>query len=495
MPATPVAAPGLGPGQVAAYARGGTGAGVVDVTVDDAALERVRRGRDTLAAARATGSVYGLTTGVGALRLVAVDQSVEEPENAHALRLWRSHAAGVGPELTDEQARATMLVRLHQLLRGGSGVAPELVAALSGALAAGAVPRLSSYGAVGTGDLPALAQLGLTLVGEQSWRSGSVPPAPLAAGDALPFMSSSAMTIGIAALAVTRLQAQLRAAEQVAALSHLALRGSREAYDARVHALKDDPDAAGVAERLSTLLAGPERAAARIQDPFGLRAVPQVHAAAEAAVRDALAVLTAEIGAGAENPLATDRTVLHHGQFVMQRLAGALDGLRAALQPVLTLSHDRLAALLDPALTGLTPFLAEGPPGSSGLMIAEYVAVDVLARAHPLGERVTGGRTVLSLGLEEHASHATQAAWLADELAGLVPEVLACELLAAVRALRQAPDRAAASAPATGLLDRATWEHVGPDHVLGPSLTAATVLVDRLTEDAHAHSSGRSSSA
>lgn len=453
----------------------------VRLTADD--LERLGAAHGRLTSAVDAGEVYGVTTGVGALRAVSLD-----PRGTPSLRLWRSHAAGTGTALSDEEARAAMLVRLHQLLRGGAGVTPDLAAGLARALEAGAVPTLRDHGGLGTGDLTVLAQLGLTLAGELPWRSGSAAVVEPTYTDGLTFLSSNAATVAVASLAVVRLADLLRSAEQVAALSHLALRGSVAAYDGRVHAAKDDPFASAVAVRMRTLLDGAERGSARLQDPFGLRALPQVQGAAEAAAATAEQVLMSEIGAAAENPLVTSEPgeVLHHGQFMTQRLAGALDALRAALPPVLALSHARLSALLDPRQTGLPAFLADGPPGSSGLMVTEYVAADLLARASTLSSPVTAGRTVVSLGLEEHASHSTWSARLCADLGSLVPSLLACELVAAVRALRLAPDRVLA-VPATDLLERCSWEHVAPDHVFGPELSAAAEVVQA--------SSGRSSSA
>ena len=470
---------GLSPAEVAAYARTPGTAGIevaLDAVAGDA-LAAVLQGRDHLAAARADGRVYGLTTGVGALRHVTIEAQSTDTDS-HALRLWRSHAGGLGPELADDVARGTMLVRLHQLLRGASGADPQLVQALADALVAGAIPRLHLYGGIGTADLTALAELGLALAGELPWRSGTAAPAPVGEGDALPFISSNALTATVGSLAVTDLAALARAGERVAALSHLALRGSLQAYDPRVHAAKDDPHAAAVAERLSALLAGPVRESARLQDPFGLRAVPQVHGPWEEALATAERALTAEIGAAAENPLAVDGTALHHGQFVTQRLAAGLDAVRLAAVPAATLSTARLAALLDPALTGLPAFLADGPAGSSGLMIVEYVAADLLARVRSTAAPVTGGRSVVSLGLEEHASHSTQAAWASLDLAGLLPDLLACELVAAVRALRLDPDRLV-DCPARELFARAdaALPDVRQDHVVGPELEAAAALV------------------
>ncbi|WP_344733865.1 aromatic amino acid ammonia-lyase [Nocardioides fonticola] len=441
--------------------------------------ERVAGAHATLERISTTGTVYGLTTGVGALRHVEVVAD-ERTAVGHALRLWRSHAAGVGAEYDDATARAVMLIRLHQLTRGGAGVSPALVEGLATALRQGAIPRLHEVGGIGTGDLTVLAELGLTLAGHLPWRADAgVPPVDVAATDALPFLSSNAATAAVATLALADLRRFEDTLAEIAALSHRALRGSLEAYDPRVFAARRDPWASRVAARLLALLedAGP---AARVQDPFGLRTVPQVHGplvAAHAALADAL---DAEIDAATENPLVVDDERLHHGQFATQRLAVCLDGLRSAWVPALTLSVARLGALLDSRLTDLPDFLADGPAGSSGLMILEYVAADLLARARPLARPVTDGRTVVSLGLEESASHATQAALAGRDLVGLVPHLLACEVVAAVRALRLAPERA--PAPGThGARLLAEVEQVVPDvrsdHVLGPEIEATAAVI------------------
>ena len=103
-------------------------AAILDLRLADAHLGPVRQGHADRIAAATAGPVYGVSTGVGALRDVEIDDvpgdavDLTGEHDPHALRLWRSHAGGMGPELDDQQARATMVIRLHQLLRGGSGV-------------------------------------------------------------------------------------------------------------------------------------------------------------------------------------------------------------------------------------------------------------------------------------------------------------------------------------------------------------------------------------
>ncbi len=415
--------------------------GPAPVELTEASVERIAVSHQQLRTAGRSGAVYGLTTGVGALRNVPTDITPSDGTSP-ALRLWRSHATGYGPTYDDATARAAMAIRLHQITTGRSGVSSELASSLGAAVATGAVPDLHRFGSIGTGDLVPLAELGLTLVGERGWRSGTVPVAGLDDGDALPFMSSNAFTLATAALVHRRLARLAEAAEKVTALSAAALMASLQAFDPRVHAGRPDASQQGVAMRLMTLLEPPSWVPARLQDPFALRAVPQVHAPFLDALGTTGDALQVEVDDSTENPLVVaDGTPLHHGGFVTARLSATFDALRQATYPVIALSASRLSALINPSLTGLPAFLASGPAGSSGVMILEYLAQDALARARIMASSVSTGHAVVSLGLEEHASFSSQAVWASEQMVELAPVVLACELVAAVRALRMDPSR------------------------------------------------------
>ncbi|GAA0822027.1 aromatic amino acid ammonia-lyase [Streptosporangium amethystogenes subsp. fukuiense] len=396
------------------------------------------------------GPVYGRTTGVGANKDVETE--------AAGLDLLRSHAGGAGPRIEEFRARATLVVRLNQLLAGGSGVDPALLPVLAAAVNRGLTPPIRTYGAIGTGDLTALATTALCLVGELAWRppaegvrteknaqtedAQAESPAPgtragepvprfaLAAGDALPFISSGAATLADAALACHRLGVLLSAATAVAARSFLAVEASLEPLSPVV---QRGPEQTSVAAGLRDLVG--VTSPRRVQDPYGYRAFPQVHGAALDALRHAERTVAEEMNAAPENPLIADGRAWHNGNFHSARVALALDALRAALVQTATMSAARLATLNDPAHTGLLPFLAEHP-GGSGVMILEYVAHSALAELRHLAAPVTLGGAVLSLGTEDHASFTPQAARSA--LAAIEPLeiVLACELVASVRTLR-----------------------------------------------------------
>ena len=415
--------------------------GPAPVELTDDKVARIAIAEEQLRTAARSGAVYGLTTGVGALRHVPRPEPTPDDGSSPGLRLWRSHASGVGPTYDDATARAGMAIRLHQITSGRSGVSSGLATSLGAAIASGAVPDLHQSGSIGTGDLVPLAELALTLVGERPWRSGSVPVAAVDDADALPFMSSNAMTLARAALVHHRMVNLSISAEKVAALSIAALRGSLEPFDPRVHSRRPDASQQRVAARVFGYLDGADWEPARIQDPLALRTIPQVHAPFVDALSTLVEAVMIEVNDPTENPMVGgEGRAMHHGGFMTARLSATLDALRQASYPVLSLSAARLSHLMNPSLTGLPAFLASGPPDSSGLMVLEYVAQDALARCRLLTSPVSTGNLSISLGLEEHASFSSQAAWACEWLVEMAQTVLACELVSAVRALQMEPD-------------------------------------------------------
>ena len=237
----------------------------VELTLSLAVRSAIEESSRRLARSAEDGGVYGLTSGVGALRDVPVAAAGEGSPPEHALGLWRSHAADFGPELNDADARITMLVRLRQLAAGPTGVSLHLTEALERAVLSGAVPVLRGHGSIGTGDLSVLAQLALTLIGEGVWRSGWVRARPASQRRTpCPSSAANAMTAGVGALVHQDLSGLLAASERVAALSFLALRGSTQAYDERIFARRADPAVAESAGRLRQLLVGAPRRGDRV---------------------------------------------------------------------------------------------------------------------------------------------------------------------------------------------------------------------------------------
>ncbi len=430
-------------GQVRDLARG-----VASAAVAIQGRERAAAAARIAAEVATRRQVYGRTTGVGA----NLGQVAAAAAAGHGLRLLRSHAGGGGPIVAAELSRAMLAVRANQIAAGGSGVDPGVLDPLAEAINAGLAVPVPLYGAIGTGDLTALAVTALCLLGERDWlpREGGQPRFALPPADALAFLSSNAATIGEAAIACCDLAELVSAAIVIAALSHYAVAASTEPYAAPVHAARPAGQRA-VAAALRVLLADGGRPAARVQDPYGYRALPQVHGPAMDAVAHAEQVVTGELNAAAENPLidVAAATIWHNGNFHTAYVGLALDAVRAALFQTAALSAARLGTLVEPAFTGLAPFLATDAQPSSGIMILEYVAHSATADIRRLATPAALGSAVLSRGVEEHAGFSTQSARATTDVTSAYRIVLACELVAAVRALRLRRIRPGAPALAT----------------------------------------------
>ena len=441
-----------------------TAAGVAAVARRGAAVELDPEARERNAAAAAALAellrrgepVYGVTTGVGGLRSREVSPA-DRP--GQQLRLLRSHACGGGRLLAPELVRAAMVVRANQLGAGGAGVSHELLGALLAALNAGFVPAAHELGSLGTGDLTVLAEIALALLGEgRAWRidardesltpaagaladAGLTPP-ELGPRDGIAFMSSSAATIGQAALLAADAERLLAASLGVAALSFIAAGADPVVLDERVQAARPHAGQVEAAARLRELI-GAERAAIRddgapIHDPYPFRALAQVEGTALDALSALDGVLAVELNAAAENALVDPAApaALPSANFHAAALALALDGFRVALAQSRSLAATRVSALLDRGLMGLPAALSANPGPSSGAMILEYTAhaaaADIRVRATP----VTTQTTTVGGGVESHASFAPLAARLTSEALESAEVATATELVLAVRALR-----------------------------------------------------------
>ena len=412
------------------------GRGEASVAVAPAAVAAATAAWQVAREVAAARPVYGWTTGVGANRTVHV-AAAEAAE--HGLNLLRSHAAGAGPLLEPDLARAMLVVRLNQIGAGGSGVDPGVLDVLADAVNRGFVPPVPRYGAIGTGDLTALAATGLCLLGERDWLpvegSGPPPRFALRPAEVLGFQSSNAATLGQAALACADLNRLNRAAVPIAALSMLAVHASAEPFAAAVHRARPHPGQQQAAAAIRELTGDELDRSARIQDPYGYRAFPQVH-------------------------------------------GPALDAARAALFQTAALGAARLGTLVEPAFTGLEAFAAD-TPASSGIMILEYVCQSAVADIRRLAGPAALGSAVLSRGVEEHAGFSTQSAHASSEVITAYRAVLACELVGAVRVLRM-QRRGPAGGPLRAAFDRATavLDPRTTDRPLDGDLAAADGLLD-----------------
>ena len=383
--------------------------------------------------------IYGRTTGVGANRTT----SVSPTDTEYGMRLLRSHAVDAGDPLDDRTVRAMLAVRLVQLCVPGAGLDPKILSGLEAMLNDDALPELRQYASIGTGDLAPLAGTALTLIGERPASKPLTPMAPWGADSALPFMSSSALTVGRGCLALEELSRLERASSVIYMLSFLALDGNPEALSS----VAAQASAAPYVDTICgspALAAGDESAAglavpARIQDPYGLRVYPVAQATVLASLHSLEGQLERTLNAAQENPLfdIENDAVVHHGAFYQASLSLELDGTTLALALTAPITHSRIRMLNDPDTNGGNAFLAADAAGSSGLMMVEYVAAGAIAEIRNAAQPASAGTLVLSRGAEEDATFASQGVQQLERSIAAYRVLLCCELVGAVRLLRQ----------------------------------------------------------
>jgi histidine ammonia-lyase len=441
-------------------------------------------------------TVYGVTTGFGDLADVRIS-----PEQTATLQrnLVRSHAAGVGEPLPEEVVRAMLVLRVNALAVGLSGVRPELADLLVGMLNAGVHPHIPSRGSVGaSGDLAPLAHMALVVIGEgeavvggkrqagaEAMAAAGLEPMELQAKEGLALLNGTQLMAALGALAAADARRLVITADVVGAMSLEAMLGTASAFDEALVGARPHPGQIASAARLRGLLAGSEIGAShrssphRLQDPYSLRCMPQVHGAVHDALAPLEGVLAVEMNAATDNPLVfPDGRVVSGGNFHGEPLALALDHARVALTALATISERRTARLVDARLSGLPAFLAVEPGLESGLMIAQYTAAALVNELKTMAHPASVDTIPTSANQEDHVSMGATSALLLREAVDRVTAVLAVEALCAARGLDlRAPLRPGQGVATAHAAVRAAVPPLAADRPPGPDIAALVQLI------------------
>lgn len=487
----------------------------VKASLDGHARERMKEARAVIEDLVAAGEVvYGVTTGFGDLASTFVP--AEDGERLQE-NLLMSHAAGVGPAFPREVVRAMLLLRANTLALGHSGCRPLIVDRLLAFLQLGVHPVVPEQGSVGaSGDLAPLAHLALPLIGRgQVERNGHFVPAmiglkevglePLRLGpkEGLALLNGTQMMSAIGALLVADAERLSRTASVAAAMSVEALLGTDVAFAAEYQLARPHPGQVAVAAELRRLLrdsaiqASHHGHAHKVQDPYSLRCVPQVHGAVRDALDHVRGVLDVEMNSATDNPLVfpgggvadadTVATgggrVISGGNFHGEPIALALDFAKLAIAELGSISERRTALLVDPRLNGgLPPFLAASSGLESGMMLYQYTAAALASENKVLAHPASVDSIPTSANQEDHVSMGSISARHARRVLEHVEQILAIELVVAAQALDLRIGLLDGAAPGTGVTEaltrvRARVPHLDADREPGPDLAAATELV------------------
>ncbi len=406
--------------------------------------------------ARSGETYYGINTGFGLLSNVRVDDAdIEQLQ----VNLIRSHAVGVGSPLADEQVRAMLLLRAWNLCQGHSGVALATVEQLLAFLNRGIHPIVPEQGSVGaSGDLAPLSHLALPLIGEghvrlrgkvmtgaEALKRCGLKPLSLGPKEGLALINGTQFMTAIGTLALLEAEHLCNVADCAGAMSVEAMRGTDAAFDAEIHAVRPHPGQVQTAAHLRALLASGGRSeiarshedCTKVQDPYSLRCMPQVHGASRDVLAFVRGVLEREVNAVTDNPLLFPETgkILSGGNFHGQIVAIAMDMLAIAVAEIANISEQRIEKLINPALSDLPAFLIRQGGLNSGFMIIQVAAASIVSENKTLCHPASVDSIPTSADKEDHVSMGAWAARKAHLVIVNARRVLAMELLSAAQGI------------------------------------------------------------
>ena len=417
-------------------------------------IERIQAGR-AVVERFITGPelIYGLNTGLGHMRDERV--SVEEL-GVYQEVIVAGHAGAIGPPLPTRVVRAAMLARIAGISTGGSGASLAVAEALVAMLNAGVHPIVPETGSVGASDLMHMAAIGQVALGRgraeyhgvvqpggEALRAAGLAPLTLGPKDGLSLISANGVSVGRGAIVAARAAELADLADVALVLALESMKGNVSIVDPAVADAKGIAGQRAAADHIRALLVGSQLnaagAAASVQDPLSFRVGPQVHGALREFIGIAMTAVDTELAASDDNPhvaIASGR-LISNGNFHPIVLALSFDALRPALGHVGQLSERRMSHLFGALLGNMEEVMATVVrEGLTYSPLIGYAAAARYTELRALANPVSLDVAPLDLGVEDHATNATETVRRTDQALDVLEDLLAIELLAARSLIR-----------------------------------------------------------
>ena len=396
-------------------------------------------------------TVYGINTGFGVLANTNI--SAEDTQTLQH-KILQSHSVGVGRAISPFLSKLMMITKVHALAQGYSGIQPETLERICWFIDHDICPVVPEKGSVGaSGDLAPLAHLFLPLIGlGELWYNGKQVPStfvleekglkPLQLGpkEGLALINGTQFILAYAVANLQRLHYCLESADLIGAMSLEALTGTKSPFDERLHALRPFRGNQLVAQRLRFLLSGSEIMQShvdcgRVQDPYSLRCMPQVHGASRNAWLHLNELIRIELNAVTDNPLifSPDDTI-SGGNFHGQPLAIPLDYATIAASETGNISDRRCYLLLE-GKWGLPLLLMKDVGLNSGFMIPQYTTAALVTENKTLCFPASADSIPTSLGQEDHVSMGSISGRKLEQVLENLEYILAIEMMTACQAI------------------------------------------------------------
>jgi histidine ammonia-lyase len=395
--------------------------------------------------------VYGINTGFGPL----CDTHISEADTALLQsNILKSHSVGVGKPIPKEIAKLMLITKVQALAQGYSGVRIEILERIIWHIDNDVIPVVPEKGSVGaSGDLAPLAHLFLPMIGlGEVWVSDErqsalsvlkkydQKPMELGPKEGLALINGTQFILAFAVKAVERLANALEIADLAGAMSLEGLMGSSRPFDPRLHRLRPYKGSIHVAQNLFTLLDDSQIRNShvdcdRVQDPYSLRCMPQVHGASRNAWLHLKELTEIELNSVTDNPIVFDaEDTISGGNFHGQPLAMALDYATVAAAELGNIA-DRRCYLMSEGRYGLPKLLVPDAGLNSGLMIPQYTTAALVTENKTLCFPASADSVPTSLGQEDHVSMGSISSRKLHSVLENVEYIQAIELLYAAQAL------------------------------------------------------------
>ncbi|HEY4286451.1 MAG TPA: histidine ammonia-lyase [Puia sp.] len=396
-------------------------------------------------------TVYGVNTGFGILANTKIS---EEDTQVLQHKILQSHSVGVGNPIPEEIGRIMLITKVHALARGYSGVQLTTLQRILWMLSEDVVPVVPEKGSVGaSGDLAPLSHLFLPLIGlGEVFHRGKRQPtrqvldqyglAPITLGpkEGLALINGTQFILAFAVKAIQRLHNCLEAADIIGAMSLEALTGTKAPFDERLHRLRPYDGSLLVAQRLRRLLRDSDIMQShvdcgRVQDPYSLRCMPQVHGASRNAWLHLRELTEIELNSVTDNPIILDEgETISGGNFHGQPLALPLDYACFAAAEIGNISDRRCYLLLE-GKWGLPLLLMSNVGLNSGFMIPQYTTAALVTENKTLCFPASADSIPTSLGQEDHVSMGSISGRKLNQVLDNLEYILAIELMSACQAI------------------------------------------------------------
>ena len=439
-------------------------------------------------------TVYGINTGFGPL----CDVKISEEETAQLqYNLIISHAVGVGKPIAKELSKVMMISKIHALSKGFSGVSLEVIERLIFMLEEDIIPVVPEQGSVGaSGDLAPLAHLVLPLLGlGKVWQNNEIrntadvlaekgiKPLILGPKEGLGLINGTQFILAHAILGLNKFEYLLDLADLTAALSLEAYRGSASPFKKELHDIRPFSGSKKVAARMLKFLKNSENLHAhefcdRVQDPYSMRCVPQVHGASRNAYEHLKNLAEIELNSVTDNPIVLSaEESISGGNFHGQLLALPLDYCTLAAAELGNIS-DRRSYLLLEGKFGLPRLLTESSGLNSGFMIPQYTSAALVTENKTLCFPASADSIPTSLGQEDHVSMGSISGRKFNQVLGNLENILAVELMFGAQGLEfRRPAKCSKYVENAYALIRTKVEKLEDDRLIGEDMLAIAELI------------------